>query len=242
MPTLIKLVFSGLQSWLQQGVAFALPAMVLWGGAALADTVVAGVSPELSMLLTQCAPTVHPETMAAVISAESRGHQFAIADAGPKNMPWAKRKNLVRSYYMDSLDSAVAKANSLIASGHTVSLGLSQVNDRNLPALGLTVRDVFDSCKNLSAGGKIFTDDYVRAVQQFGPGQRALRAALSAYNSGDWVRGERDGYVNLVFNQRGKPLTLKTVSNALTVPAFAQATNVNERMFALSVSDFIVSE
>lgn len=170
----------------------------------------AGVSPELSGLISRCAPTVHPETMAALISAESRGHQYALADAGPLNLPWAQRKHLVRSYYFSSLDEAVEMAEGLIARGHTVSLGLTQVNDRNLAGLGVSIREVFDPCVNLSAGGKIVTEFYGKAVRQFGPGPRALRAAISAYNSGDWSRGERDGYVSLVFKQRGKPLELKS--------------------------------
>lgn len=161
-------------------------------------------------MIERCAPTVHPETMRAIISAESRGHQFAIADAGPVNMPWSERKALVQSHYMGSVDEAEAKATALIAKGHTVSLGLSQVNDRNLSKLGVSVRDMFEPCANLSAGGKILTDFYQRAAKNFGPGEKALRAAISAYNSGSWIRGEKEGYVNVVYEQAGKPLVLKT--------------------------------
>lgn len=194
-------------------IAPLLPVLLftMWCGDSAAQ--VRGVSPEFAQLIAQCAPTVHPETMAAVISAESRGHQFAIADAGPKNMPWAQRKQLVRSYYMGSVDSAVAMATSLIANGHTVSLGPAQVNDRNLPAFGLSIRDVFDPCTNIAVGGRILTNFYGQAVRQFGAGPRALRAALSAYNSGSWIRGERDGYVSLVYQQLGKPLTLRTTAS-----------------------------
>lgn len=191
--------------WLLLGtsLASAMPIAPLGSGAA-------GVSSELSGLISRCAPTVHPETMAALISAESKGHQFALADAGPLNMPWAKRKYLVRSYYFSSVDEATEMAEALIARGHTVSLGLTQVNDRNLAGLGISIREVFEPCVNLSAGGKIITEFYGKAVRQFGAGPRALRAAISAYNSGDWARGERDGYVNLVFKQRGKPLELRS--------------------------------
>lgn len=210
---------------------------------------VAGVSPELSALIARCAPTVHPETMAAVISAESRGHLFAIADAGPKGMPWAQRKALVRSYYLDSVDSAVAKASGLIANGHTVSLGPAQVNDRNLPALGLSVRDVFDPCTNVAAGGKILTEFYMKAARQFGAGPRALRAALSAYNSGSWVRGEQDGYVRLVFDQLGKPLSLRADASVprlagghVKTKVRASVVDSSGRLFALSTSEFRVTE
>jgi len=217
---------------------------LLLSGPALAG--VQGVSPELSAMLARCAPSVHPETMAAIVSAESRGHQYAIADAGPKHLPWSKRKRLVRSFYEGSLDSAVARVNGLLAQGHTVSMGPAQVNDRNLPALKMTVRDAFDSCKNVAAGGKILTAFYVKAAKQYGPGDRALRAALSAYNSGSFVRGEKDGYVDLVFKQRGKPLELKA-GGRLGVAASASSSKVRvadksvQREFAMAASGFAVS-
>lgn len=171
---------------------------------------VAGVDPALSELIARCAPTVHPETMAAVISAESRGHQFAIADAGPVHLPWSKRKSMVRSHYPSTMQEAVTIAENLIARGHTVSLGVAQVNDRNLSRMGVSIKDMFDPCTNVSVGGKILTDFYERAVKKFGAGPGTLQAALSAYNSGDWTRGARDGYVNLIYKQVGKPLTLRS--------------------------------
>ena len=161
-------------------------------------------------MLTRCAPSVHPETMAAVVSAESSGHKYAIADAGPRHLPWSQRKSMVRSFYFGSVGDAVGKANSLIAAGHTVSLGPAQINDRNLARLGLTVESVFDPCTNIAAGGRILTEFYERAAKEFGPGPRALRAALSAYNSGDWLRGERDGYVDRVARHVGRPIELHT--------------------------------
>ena len=225
----------------------------------MAESSVPGVDGAFAKLIARCAPTVHPETMAAVISAESRGHQYAIADAGPVKLPWAQRKHLVRSYYMGSLDSAVAKATNLIAAGHTVSLGLAQVNDRNLANLGLSVRAVFDPCTNVAAGGQILTRFYQKAIQKFGPGSRALRASISAYNSGDWMRGENEGYVGLVFKQVGRPLGMRSSqasasASASLVPAIGQAGVPaidaqtmhkpigNERAFAMSSSEFVVSD
>lgn len=212
---------------------------------------VQGVDPELDALITRCAPTVHPETMAAVVSAESRGHQFAIADAGPVNLPWAQRKALVRSLYPGSLQEAVSTAQSLIAQGHTVSLGVAQVNDRNLARLGVSIKDVFDPCTNLALGGRILTDFYERAVTQFGQGPAALNAALSAYNSGDWVRGAKDGYVARVYRQLGRPLAIRTerVVPRVQGPATSVAAvgagpepERSDRAFTLGVRTFSVAE
>lgn len=200
---------------------------------------------EVSALLQRCAASVHPTTMAAVISAESSGHQFAIADAGPVKLPWAQRKHLVRSFFESSLDAATTRAKNLIADGHTVSLGLAQINDRNLGALGLSVRDAFDPCTNVAAGAKILTRFYVKAAATFGTNERALRAAISAYNSGDWLRGEKDGYVATVYRRAGKTLAMHStvvvpkMSTVVTRPSRGDATRPSdERTFTMSASDF----
>jgi len=216
------------------------------------EAAVAGVDPAFSALIARCAPTVHPETMAAVVSAESRGHEFAIADAGPVALPWSKRKTMVRSLYPGSIDEAVATANALIANGHTVSLGVAQVNDRSLAKLNVSIKDVFDPCTNVRLGGQILTNFYQRAVAEFGPGKTALRAALSAYNSGDWVRGAKDGYVDRVYGQRGKPLAINTqpvvprlaAPGAKTAPAPTQAARVAtaEHEFTMKASNFSLAE
>lgn len=224
-----------------------------FGFVSSASCQVVGVDGYLSGLIARCAPTVHPETMAAVIAAESRGHQFAIADAGPVALPWSQRKHLVRSHYMDSLNAAVEKATELVANGHTVSLGLAQVNDRNLSKYGVTIRDMFNPCTNVAVGGKILTEFYVRAVRKFGQTPAALHAALSAYNSGDWVRGARDGYVGMVYRQVGRPLTMKTQASvpAMNASSRPAARTINEmrvnptsgeRVFAMSARAFRVSE
>lgn len=184
--------------------------------------------------IERCASTVDPETMSALIATESHGNQFAIADAGPVNLPWAKRKYLVRSYFMKSEDDAIQKATDLISNGHTVSLGLTQVNDRNLSALGLTLNEVFDVCTNLAAGAKILTTDYKKAVRKYGHTSAALRAALSRYNSGDWYRGEKDGYVDLIYSH-GTNTDLKTDHPAMNV---SYKKYVNRQSFTMSVSNF----
>jgi len=161
-------------------------------------------------LIKACAPTVDPSTMSAIVSAESRGNQFAIADAGLLSLPWAQRKSMVRSFYFGTVEESVEKAEQLLSIGHTVSLGLAQINDRNLKKYGLSIRDTFDPCKNIATGGKIITEFYAKAVRQFGEGKVALNAALLAYNQGYWHGGDRDGYVKLVYQQANRRLILQT--------------------------------
>lgn len=245
-------------NFVQRKIATTLLGALAWlpHGPSLAQETVPGVDPELAALLARCAPTVHPETMAAVVSAESRGHQFAIADAGPVKLPWSQRKALVRSLYPSTAMEAVKTAETLIANGHTVSLGVAQVNDRNLARLGVSIKDMFDPCTNVAAGGKILTDFYTKAVKKFGTGPAALHAALSAYNSGDWVRGAKDGYVDLVYKQLGKPLAIRQERSVPRLSSRTGATSTRtppvlvtavtepptQKNFTIKASNFSVAE
>ena len=94
-------------------------------------------------------------------------------------------------------------AESYIAHGYSVDLGLMQVNSRNLRALGISVLQAFNPCTNISAGATILSADYANASRLRGPGQAALRAALSAYNTGDFYRGFENGYVARYYGRIG---------------------------------------
>ena len=48
---------------------------------------------------------------------------------------------------------------------------------------------------NIRAGASILTADYLAAVQTWPDPQTALRAALSAYNTGSFSKGFFNGYV-----------------------------------------------
>ena len=146
--------------------------------------------------LPQCAPTVHPYTMEQVVRVESAGNPLAVhvnglaADRQPKPVTTAE---------------AVAAARHWIALGYRVDLGMMQITDRNLPALHLTVEQVLGSdldtvCANLAGGARILTADYASATLRFEPGQPALKAALSAYNTGTWDKGFANGYVARYFS------------------------------------------
>lgn len=166
---------------------------------------------DLPALVQQCAPNVGPVTMQAIIKTESAGHVYALADAGPANLPWSQRKNMVRSFYPATADEAEATVNDLVAKGHIVAIGLTQVNVKNLPALGYTVRQVLEPCTNIAAGAKVLTNFYNSALKRLGTGdkQEALLAAISAYWSGDFQRGFTGGYVQQVVNNAGLQVSLK---------------------------------
>ncbi len=140
--------------------------------------------PALEMM-HHCAPNVAPETIAAIIHVESGGDALALGVNGP----------VKRQARPTNIAEAARQAHYYMGLGYSVDLGLMQINSNNLPGLGFTVEQVLEPCNNLRAGSRILSRGYIGAVKQFGPGQAALRAALSVYNTGNYEQGFHNGYV-----------------------------------------------
>lgn len=144
----------------------------------------------LAGLIAQCAPSVAPSTMAAIVQVESGGNPLAIDD-----------DTTHRSYYPRDRASAEALANHLIGAGHLLDLGIAQVDSMNFAHLGVNVHTAFDACTNLRAGSAILTADYDAAERRYGGGQVALRHAIGMYNTGRLDGGA--GYVQKVLAAAG---------------------------------------
>lgn len=140
-------------------------------------------------LIMACAPNVHPSTIQAIMKVESGGNPLAVNVNKKDGVGYP----LPRKF--KSPDEAVRAAKKAIAAGHTVDLGVMQINSANLARLGYSVEDMFDPCKNLAAGSRILSESYALAWSKHGSEQVALRAALSAYNTGSFSRGFSNGYV-----------------------------------------------
>lgn len=123
--------------------------------------------------------------MAAIVRVESGGKPYAINVNGDRKLTRQPR----------NAEEATAWADWLVTRGYSVDMGLAQINSGNLKRLGLTPQQLFDPCTNLRAGAKILTENYLGASKQYGGGQDALRAALSAYNTGNYRAGLANGYV-----------------------------------------------
>lgn len=146
--------------------------------------------------LAACAPHVSPATLAEIVRVESSGNPLAVnvnVIRGRPRFPTPRIRDAAHGAQV---------ARQAIAQGYNVDLGLMQVNSRNLRNLGYSIEQMFDPCTNVQAGARILTDNYTRAVREHGPGQAALLAALSAYNTGDFRRGFNNGYVARYFNIR----------------------------------------
>lgn len=158
-------------------------------------------------LLVTCAPMVAPATTQQIIQVESNGNPLAIGVNGGR----------LERRPRDAADAAML-AKKYIADGYSVDLGLMQVNSNNLARLGYSVEDMFEPCKNIAAGGRVLAEFYVAAKSRFSDEPAALRAALSAYNTGNFSNGFTNGYLAR-YGVGGRPVEF------LRVPAISPYTS-----------------
>lgn len=179
------------------------------------------LAPDLvAMLALTCAPDVAPGTLLAIARVESGLDPYAIGVNGPDR----------RSLSPPSAAAAVERTRPLLQRGASLDLGLAQLNTKNLAWLEMTVADAFDPCLNLRGAARVLTDGYRRARPEPGAEQRALRTALSYYNTGHPWRGYANGYVSRVAAmaaQFGRPGSNSTLQPRSPPPpawdVFAQA-------------------
>ncbi len=136
-------------------------------------------------LSQSCAPSVAPQTLAAIAHVESRFDPLAIG----------VNRNGARPARARNATEAATTARRLLSGGANLDLGLAQINSDNLGWLGLTVEDTFDPCLNLRAAATVLRAGYRPVGETPAHRQSALRVALSRYNTGDARRGFRNGYV-----------------------------------------------
>lgn len=141
-------------------------------------------------LAQACAPLVEYQTLAAVVKTESDFKPFVIGVNG----------DIKLSHQPETKEEAVKTANWLISKGINIDMGLGQINSSNLEMVGLTVSDIFDPCNNLQATAKILSSNYAQAKRNEPDDQTALRATISAYNTGSFAKGFSNGYVQRVIN------------------------------------------
>ncbi len=120
---------------------------------------------QLTVLAATCAPGVAPATIAALAKVESGFETNSINDNTAK-----------REYKAADKAEAVAIAQQLQKAGHSIDLGLMQINNQNFGWTGLTLEEAFDPCASMRAAEAILT-------------------GFSKYNTGSPKRGFTNGYV-----------------------------------------------
>lgn len=141
----------------------------------------------LTLLAQQCAPDVATEAVVPLVVAESGGDDLSInvnQDPRVRASSVAEGAALVRRY---------------MALGHTVDVGLAQINSSNFARLGVSVEQVFDPCTNLGLASTILQQGYDLASRHY-TGMDAISATYSLYNTGTLTRGFRNGYVGRVWS------------------------------------------
>jgi type IV secretion system protein VirB1 len=138
-------------------------------GAALSAALVLSIA-------TRAAPTVAPDTILAFAQYESGLDALAIHDntTGQSHHPESKRE-------------AVALSERLISQGHSIDIGLMQVNAANVPP-DVAIAQAFDRNRSIRIGAHLLSEAYGRCggrralttMQK----ERALRCAAARYNRG----------------------------------------------------------
>lgn len=173
----------GLIDWVQAPMTASAPAIPL--SAVPKSPAAAG---DFESLVRRCAPGVAPNTMLAIMHTESSFNPMALHVNGNTLLQHAPR----------SLTEAIQWSTWLVQHGNSVDMGLMQINSRNLARLKMSVADAFDPCRNVHAAGIILSEQYQLAAHFRDSSAQALLAAISAYNTGNFRDGLRNGYVSKV--------------------------------------------
>ena len=164
--------------------------------------------PQLRDLATRCAPRVHPDTIQAITQQESSRHPFALSVNYPKTE--GTRQGHPNTFYelarqpRDKAE-AISWTRWFITHGHTVSIGLMQVNSEQARRLGITdLRALFEPCLNLSAGAVLLQESYRGKSHDL----HGLADAFAMYNAGSITLGTQNGYAGGVID-KAPPLLAK---------------------------------
>ncbi|MDL5034358.1 lytic transglycosylase domain-containing protein [Pelomonas sp. APW6] len=130
------------------------------------------------ILAQQCAPNVHPVTMAAIVHVESGLNPYAIGVVGGR----------LERQPRNSAE-ALATIRELIKNGWNFSVGAAQINRYQLERRGVSYESALDACTSLRVGGVILSECYGRALTGARDPQVALQQSFSCYYSGNLTRG-----------------------------------------------------
>ena len=139
-------------------------------------------------LASRCAPDVKVSTLSAVAKAESHFEPWALRD-----------NNSHQTWNAKSLLVAEQLAGDRLRLGHSVDLGLMQINSKNLPLLGMGISDAFDACDSLRAGDHILHTALIAGSSET-EREAALLIEFSRYNTGKSLAGIVNGYANEVIS------------------------------------------
>lgn len=170
----------------------------------------------LSQWLQTCGPTVHPSTTQAIISVESNWNPYAIHD------------NTANVTYAPGTDIEAQKiAYKLLRAGHSIDMGLMQVNSCHLGDMHIDYRTLFNPCYNVQCGTQILANFYEKYYRPSNPPQTTLLLALSGYNTGTPWKGSE--YVYKILRAAGWTYRPAATNQKQGVKRQTNATNRNRQ-------------
>ena len=105
------------------------------------------LSPDVSLFIQQCAPTVAIQTMQSIVKVESGFKPFVIGST----VRLANNVYLLKRQPKDKSE-AIVWAKWLIGNGYRFDAGVAQINSVNFSRFGLSAESVFDPCLNIAVG------------------------------------------------------------------------------------------
>ncbi len=150
-----------------------------------------------NQLASSCAPGVEIPTLRAVAAVESHFDPLVVRD-----------NTTHESWTPSSLGAASALARDRLRMGHSVDIGLMQINSGNLASLGMGVEDALDPCHSLDAAHRILQTAFAAGSSE-AERQAAILITLSRYNTGRPLAGIANGYANQVIAAQSASLAVK---------------------------------
>ena len=170
---------------------------------------------DVAALQSHCLPAVPLSTLSAIIRVESDGNPNAMQIDFPRVIlkRWHLPEGTLRLKRQPATQrEALEWLGYFERRGIFVDLGLMQISTAEAQRRGMPVESLLDPCFNLRAGWQILDSAYQLEVKIYGPGQEALRHAISRYNTGDTQRGIDNGYLGRVIAAlRQSPATASPV-------------------------------
>jgi type IV secretion system protein VirB1 len=157
-----------------------------------------------NQLALSCAPGVELPTLRAVAAVESHFNPLAVRD-----------NSTHESLMPQTLSAAVVLAGNRLKLGHSVDIGLMQINNENFASLGMSVADAFDKCRSLAAGGRILRSAFAAGSSE-AERQAAILITLSRYNTGRPLAGIANGYVDRVIAEQSKSTAGKSAQRGMS--------------------------
>jgi type IV secretion system protein VirB1 len=160
--------------------------------------------PTFNELATRCAPSAPLDTLQAVALTESALHPFALSLNYPATVAvynGLHNQEVYLSRQPETLDEAIHWTHWFHSHGYTVSIGLMQINSEDAARYGVMVRQLFDPCTNVAIGARMLGEIYSTTQHSTKPDVNSLMSTFSAYNSGSFTTGLKNGYAATVMRK-----------------------------------------